>query len=208
MSQMNLDYDPADLPMDVTPAPEIEPLTEYLSREHFPSVFDDILADVPYPDVPPAIRLQPPVLKPITFQCIEAAGSGGDVAPAGIPSGYTDRKEFPLLTFLTAYFPDVIEAAVRLCVQGNVQHAIEKPVEQPFYLEGDRIAWDRTKSTEELETLMRHLWDHTRAKRGVGSLFDTDGHLHIVKAFWRAGTEAQKTIELLRKPAGDLNYVN
>jgi hypothetical protein len=189
LSQANLDFDPADFPMDVAPAE--------LSYVHFPSVFDDINADVPYLD----IRQQPPVLqppKPVTFRYIEAAGSGGEVAPAGIPAGYTERKEFPLLTFLTAYFPDVIEATVRLCVQGNVQHGIEKPAEQPFYLEGDRIAWDRTKSTEELETLMRHLWDHTRAKRGVGSLFDTDGHLHVVKAFWRAGTEAQKTIESLR----------
>lgn len=118
--------------------------------------------------------------------------------PPGLPTGYEERKAFPLLTFLTAYFPDVIEAAVRLCIQGNVQHDISKPAEQPFWLPTDRIAWDRQKSTEELETLMRHLWDHTRAKRGVGSLFDADGHLHIVKAFWRAGTEAQRTIEALR----------
>lgn len=119
-------------------------------------------------------------------------------APPGLPRDYDGRKGFPLLTFLTAYFPDAIEALVRLSIQGNVQHSISTPAEQPFFLPTDRIAWDRAKSTEELETLMRHLWDHTRAKRGVGDLFDTDGHLHIVKALWRAGTEAQRTIERLR----------
>jgi hypothetical protein len=69
---MNLDYDPADFPMDVTPAPEGARVE--LSRAHFPSVFDDILADVPYPGVPPVIRQQPPVLQP-------PDGNGADTGP-------------------------------------------------------------------------------------------------------------------------------
>lgn len=119
-----------------------------------------------------------------------------------LPTDYNERKSFPLLTFLTSYFPDAIEALVRLCIQGNKQHDIDRPKLNPFYMEGDRIAWDRSKSTEELETLMRHLWDHTRAKRagvdGQGFLYDADGILHIVKVAWRACAEAQKTIEQLR----------
>ena len=117
-----------------------------------------------------------------------------------LPTDNARRKAFPLWTFLTAYFPDAIEALVGLCVQGNVQHEITKPACSPFYMEGDRIAWDRLKSTEELETLARHLWDHTRALRtkDFKALYDTDGELHIVKAFWRSGAAAQKTIELLR----------
>lgn len=118
-----------------------------------------------------------------------------------LPTEYDARKEFPLMTFLTAYFPDTIEALVALSIQGNVQHKIERPAEQPFYLDGDRIAWDRTKSKEELETMMRHAWDHTRAKRAddADALFDSDGHLHIIKTVWRAAAEAQKTIEMLRQ---------
>ena len=116
-----------------------------------------------------------------------------------LPTDYKARKEFPLLTVLTAYFPDAIEALVELCIAGNKQHEVGKPVDSPFWLDTDRIAWDRSKSTEDLETLARHLWDHTRAKRGSGNLLhDTDGVLHIVKVFWRAGAEAQKTIEALR----------
>lgn len=119
----------------------------------------------------------------------------------GLPTGYDERKAFPLMTFLSAYFPDTIEALVALCVQGNKQHDITVPKDNPFYIDGDRIAWDRSKSTEELETLMRHLWDHTRAKRAddIDKLFDSDGVLHIVKTTWRAAAEAQKTIEMLAK---------
>ncbi len=113
-----------------------------------------------------------------------------------LPTDYKARKSFPLLTFLTAYMPDAIEALVDLSIQGNIQHQIaDQPNIQPFWLPGDRIAWDRSKSTEETETAMRHLWDHMRAKRGVGSLYDTDGKLHAVKHAWRALAELQKTIE-------------
>jgi hypothetical protein len=115
-----------------------------------------------------------------------------------LPSDYNERKNFPLMTFLTAYFPDAIEALVELCKVGNSQHKIDDDAVNPFKLPGDRITWDRSKSTEELETAMRHLWDHTRAKRGVGELHDKDFVLHIVKAAWRTLAETQKTIEALR----------
>lgn len=114
-----------------------------------------------------------------------------------LPTGYDDRKNFPLLTFLTAYFPDAIEAMVALSVQGNVQHEVDSEARNPFKLHGDKIAWDRRKSEDELNTAMRHIWDHARALRGDSPqrLVDVDGHLHIVKAAWRACAEAQKTIE-------------
>jgi len=111
------------------------------------------------------------------------------------PTDPTERKAFALLTFLTAYFPDAIEALVRLSQKGNVQHKIDRDAVNPFALPGDAFSWDRSKSTDETETLMRHLWQHERAKRGVGSFYDDDGHLHIVKVMWRAGAEAQRTIE-------------
>lgn len=112
-----------------------------------------------------------------------------------LPSGYDERKGFPLLTFLTAYFPDHIEAMVELSKKGNVQHDTFDSQTNPFGLPYDRIRWDRTKSIEQCETLMRHLWDHMRALRGVGSLYDADGVLHITKVGWRSGAEGQLTIE-------------
>lgn len=115
-----------------------------------------------------------------------------------LPTDYQGRKGFPLLTVLTAYFPDAVEALVELCKQGNVQHAVDANAVNPFKLEGDRVSWDRSKSMEQTETLMRHLWDHERGRRGAGNLVDADGQLHIVKVLWRAAAEAQLTIEALR----------
>lgn len=118
-----------------------------------------------------------------------------------LPTDYQARKDFPLLTVLVAYFPDAVEALVALCVQGNIQHKVDDSAVNPFKLPEDTITWDRSKSTDNGNTAMRHLWDHNRAKRGVGSVIDNDKVLHIVKAFWRAGAEAQLTIERLRKEA-------
>lgn len=118
-----------------------------------------------------------------------------------LPTDYKARKDFPLMTFLTAYMPDTMEALVELSRQGNVQHNISTPEDSPFYLSGDRIAWERAKSQDEMETLMRHAWEHERAKRRSDgySMIDSDKMLHIVKAAWRACAEAQKTIETFRK---------
>lgn len=117
-----------------------------------------------------------------------------------LPADYKARKEFPLMTVLAAYFPDAIEALVDLCKQGNIQHTVDANAVNPFKLPGDTITWDRSKSMDQMNTLMRHAWDHERAKRSrdAHSVHDTDGVLHIVKVLWRAAAEAQLTIEALR----------
>lgn len=116
-----------------------------------------------------------------------------------LPSDYAARKAFPLLTVLAAYFPDAIEALVDLCIKGNAQHDVDTEAANPFKLPGDLVTWDRSKSTDQMNTLMRHAWDHERARRGVGNMRDADGVLHILKVFWRAGAEAQLTLESLKK---------
>lgn len=124
-----------------------------------------------------------------------------------LPTDYDARKAFPLLTVLAAYFPDAIEALVELAKQGNIQHKVDlEKATNPYKLSSDQVTWDRSKSDDHMNTLMRHTWDHERAKRGVGDVRDTDGHLHIVKALWRAAAEAQLAIEELRAvvPAGTM----
>lgn len=118
-----------------------------------------------------------------------------------LPTDYQARKDFPLLTVLAAYFPDAVEALVELCKAGNKQHAVDANATNPFQLPGDAITWDRSKSTDQMNTLMRHAWDHERARRGSGRFLDTDGVLHILKVFWRAGAEAQLTIERMKQQA-------
>jgi len=59
---------------------------------------------------------------------------------------------------------------------GNNQHNPGKP-----------LHWDRTKSQDEADTLMRHF-----IERGT---YDTDGVRHSVKVAWRALALLQKEIE-------------
>lgn len=103
-----------------------------------------------------------------------------------LPTAAADRKAMPLFKFLTEYFPDAIEELVRLCVQGNVQHNPDRKPED--------IVWARDKSTDHLDCLMRHMWDHA-----LESPRDTDGRYHLGKAAWRALAALQLQIEADRE---------
>jgi hypothetical protein len=99
-----------------------------------------------------------------------------------LPTTDKERKALPIFTFLTKYFPDAIIALVNVSVQGNIQHNPElKPAD---------IKWARGKSTDQLNTAMRHMWDH-----GTGTVRDSDGQYHLAKAAWRILAELQLTIE-------------
>ncbi len=86
------------------------------------------------------------------------------------------RKEMPVFTGVLKYFPDAIKEVSKVSLQGNKQHHPEKP-----------LHWDRSKSSDELDALTRHLID-------AGSL-DEDGIRHSAKVAWRALANLQKEIE-------------
>ena len=89
------------------------------------------------------------------------------------------RKATPVYSGFIKYFPDAINAIARASVAGNIQHK-----------NGDVLHWDRSKSKDELDALMRHLTDHAS-----GEVFDDDGIRHIVKCGWRILAFIQKTME-------------
>lgn len=62
---------------------------------------------------------------------------------------------------------------------GNEQHNPDSP-----------LHWDRSKSTDEADALMRHLLDHASGKK-----YDTDGCRHLAKVVWRACALLEKEIE-------------
>src|SRR6266853_6986431 len=105
-----------------------------------------------------------------------------------LPTDDKARKALPILTFLTEYFPDVIVELTKLCVQGNIQHNPE--------LAPTDIKWAREKSTDQMNTAFRHMFDR---KRGVH--FDSDGQRHIIKSVWRNMAQAQLDIEAARQDA-------
>ncbi len=86
------------------------------------------------------------------------------------------RKEYPLATGAVDYFGDALLEVAHVSFVGNEQH-------NP----GQKLHWDRTKSADEADALMRHFKD-----RGAR---DTDGLRHSAKVAWRALALLQKEIE-------------
>ena len=89
------------------------------------------------------------------------------------------RKEQPVYSGVVKYFPDALIELSKASFIGQQQHNPDKP-----------LAWDRSKSGDELDAMMRHLIDHAK-----GIEFDDDGVRHIVKCGWRLLAIIQKTVE-------------
>ena len=86
------------------------------------------------------------------------------------------RKQTPIFTGVLNYFPDAIREVARCSYAGQQQHNPDKP-----------LAWDRSKSGDELDALSRHLLE-------AGTI-DTDDIRHSAKVAWRALANLQKEIE-------------
>src|SRR5574341_755406 len=90
-----------------------------------------------------------------------------------------ERKKWQIWSFLLEYFPDAFLAVVDVAIKGNNQH-------NP----GQLLHWSREKSTDQMNTAIRHAWDYSR-----GLIKDTDGCYHLAKAIWRLSAELQLQIE-------------
>jgi hypothetical protein len=96
-----------------------------------------------------------------------------------LPTDPKARKAVPLCTGVLDYFPDALAAVAECSRAGNEQHNPGTP-----------LHWDRAKSQDEADALVRHLLD-----RGT---VDTDGIRHSAKVAWRALALLQKEIESAR----------
>lgn len=86
------------------------------------------------------------------------------------------RKATPVTSGVLDYFPDAIRAIAQCSLVGNEQHNPGTP-----------LHWDRSKSQDEADALVRHLMD-----RGT---VDDDGVRHSTKVAWRALALLQKELE-------------
>ncbi len=86
------------------------------------------------------------------------------------------RKMHPLATGCLDYFPDALMAVANCSYVGNEQHHVGEP-----------LHWDRSKSTDEADALLRHL-----AQRGT---VDKDGVAHSAKVAWRALALLQRELD-------------
>lgn len=93
-----------------------------------------------------------------------------------VPTEAAARKTYPLVTGLLDYFPDALAEVAHVSYVGNAQHNPGTPCH-----------WDRAKSRDEADALLRHLLERGK--------FDTDGCRHSAKVAWRALALLQKELE-------------
>ncbi len=93
-----------------------------------------------------------------------------------LPTDPQARKKLPLATGVIDYFGMALLAVAELSRVGNDQH-------NP----GQSLRWDRSKSQDEADALMRHF-----VERGT---LDSDGIRHSTKVAWRALALLQKELE-------------
>lgn len=88
------------------------------------------------------------------------------------------RKGQPVFTGVVKYFPDALKYVSKVSKKGNDQHHSDKP-----------LHWDKNKSTDNEDALVRHLIDHSQDP------VDDDGLLHLGKVAWRALAALQIHLE-------------
>lgn len=95
---------------------------------------------------------------------------------SALPDDPAERKKRPIATGVLDYFPKAIAEIAYVSWVGNEQHNPGTP-----------IHWDRSKSADELDAMMRHYQE-----RGT---IDKDGTRHTAKMCWRALAYLEKELE-------------
>lgn len=91
-----------------------------------------------------------------------------------------ERKALPIATGVLDYFPDALLEVSKASTAGNGQHKL-----------GAKLHWDKSKSTDEADALLRHLIDRGK--------FDTDGVRHSAKVAWRALALLQRELDAAKE---------
>jgi len=84
-----------------------------------------------------------------------------------LPTDAKERKNLPIGTGVLDYFPNALAEVAKASLSGNKQH-----------LNGQPLHWDKSKSTDEADALIRHFLE-----RGT---MDEDNVRHSGKMAWRA----------------------
>jgi len=106
-----------------------------------------------------------------------------------LPTDAQERKDIPIYSGFIKYFPLGIAEVARLSKIGNDQHNPGLP-----------LFWDRSKSTDELDAMCRHMVDDAS-----GVPMDSDGVSHKAKVAWRAMADLEKSLEMAASLATPTN---
>lgn len=93
-----------------------------------------------------------------------------------LPTDAKARKAVPIATGVLDYFPRALAAIAEVSRVGNEQHNPGSP-----------LHWDRSKSTDEADALIRHFLERGK--------LDADGLRHSAKMAWRALALLEKELE-------------
>ena len=96
----------------------------------------------------------------------------------GLHYAAEQRKATPVFSGVLKYFPDALKEVSKCSLAGQKQHN-----------QGDKLYWDKDKSTDNSDSAVRHLMDHEE------NPIDTDGVLHLAKFAWRALATLQIYLE-------------
>lgn len=94
-----------------------------------------------------------------------------------LPDDGAARKRVPIATGFMDYFPDAIAEIAHVSFVGNEQHNPGTP-----------LHWDREKSGDEADAMMRHFIQR-------GTVDPKNGLLHSAQMTWRAMALLQKECE-------------
>ena len=92
---------------------------------------------------------------------------------------HEQRKAQPVFSGVLSYFPNALKYVSQVSKAGNDQHHPDKP-----------LHWDKSKSTDEEDSIARHLIDHSIEP------IDDDGILHLGKVAWRALAALERYLEI------------
>lgn len=101
---------------------------------------------------------------------------GTEFIPSSLPDSVEKRNEYPMADGLLDYFPNALAEVSRLSYLATQQH-------HP----GEPMHWDRSKSTDHRNKIMRHLTDTGR--------LDDKGLRHSTMVAWRALALLQEELE-------------
>lgn len=97
-----------------------------------------------------------------------------------LPADSAARKRIPIFTGAIKYFPRALAKVAGISLKGNEQHHPGKP-----------LHWDKSKSTDHLDALVRHLVDSLDPEH--------DAIEALAQAAWRALAELETRLENVAK---------
>ena len=123
-----------------------------------PSQWDKITNDWKQTAAEASYKVQPPTDEPKPYQPIK---------PYKLPVDAQTRKTIPVYTGFVAYFPRAMAEVSRISLLGGIQHG-QTP---------ETLHWDRPKSGDELDAMMRHILDKDWAQVAWRAMANLEKHL-------------------------------